>query len=236
MFILAVIGSKNSGKTTVIEILVKQLTKEGYKIATVKHIPKEDFSIDTEGKDTWRHAKAGAKNVISIAPNEMTVIHKVKTENLALEDIIQYCHEVDMIILEGFRKLVGTKPNVFKIITAKNIEEAIEASKNFKSIIAFSGASVQRLPKDKLNYPVIDALNQPEKLVSLVKEKMMKKAERLGEGFELYVNGKKISLRPFVQRMMKDSILAMASNLKGVKISPNDHVLVKIKNRSSHSL
>ena len=229
MFIVAVIGSKSSGKTTIVETLVKQLTKEGYNVATVKHIPEKDFSIDTEGKDTWRHAKAGAKKVISIAPNEVAIIHKVKTEKLTLEDIVQHCQEADVIILEGFKKLVGTQPNVFKIITVKNLEEAIEASKIFKPIIAFSGTAAQSLPKDKLNYPVVDALNEAERLVSLVKEKMARTGRKPSEGFELYINGKKVPLKPFVQRIMKSSILAMASNLKGVEVSSDDYVFVKIK-------
>jgi len=229
MFIVAVIGSKSSGKTTIVETLVKQLTKEGYNVATVKHIPEKDFSIDTEGKDTWRHAKAGAKKVISIAPNEVAIIHKVKTEKLTLEDIVQHCQEADVIILEGFKKLVGTQPNVFKIITVKNLEEAIEASKIFKPIIAFSGTAAQSLPKDKLNYPVVDALNEAERLVSLVKEKMAITGRKPSEGFELYINGKKVPLKPFVQRIMKSSILAMASNLKGVEVSSDDYVFVKIK-------
>ena len=228
MFVLAVIGSKSSGKTTVIETLVRQLTKEGYCVTTVKHIPEEKFSIDTRGKDTWRHAEAGARRVISIAPNEIAVIHKIKTENLTFEDIIQYCPETDIIIFEGFRKLLGTKPNVFKIVTVKNFEEAKKASETFKPIIAFSGAAAPKLLAKRLKHPVIDALNEPEKLVNLVKEKMIK-VKKPSEGFELYVNGKRVPLNPFVQRIMKDSILAMASNLKGVKVSPDYHVFVKIK-------
>jgi len=67
MFIVAVVGSKKSGKTTAVEILVRGLTKRGYKVATVKHIPETDLTIDTKGKDTWRHAKAGARTVISVS-------------------------------------------------------------------------------------------------------------------------------------------------------------------------
>ena len=54
--VIAVVGIKSSGKTTTIEALTKELTKRGYKIAVVKHIPEPDFTIDTVGKDTWRFA------------------------------------------------------------------------------------------------------------------------------------------------------------------------------------
>jgi len=61
MQVIAVVGTKKSGKTTTIENLVKELTKRGHKLAVIKHISKPDFTIDTAGKDTWKFARAGAK-------------------------------------------------------------------------------------------------------------------------------------------------------------------------------
>ena len=75
--VIAVIGTRNSGKTTVVEVIIKGLTKKGYSVASAKHIPEKEFTIDTQGKDTWRHAKAGASTVLSISPNELTIIKKV---------------------------------------------------------------------------------------------------------------------------------------------------------------
>ncbi|RLI19777.1 molybdopterin-guanine dinucleotide biosynthesis protein B [Candidatus Bathyarchaeota archaeon] len=229
MLTIAVIGSKSSGKTSVIEVLVRGLTKKGYRVATVKHIPEENFTIDTEGKDTWRHAKAGATKVISVAPNEMTIIQKTETSKLSLEEILQNCEEADIVILEGFRSLVGANSKIFKIVTVKSLEEALEASKNFKSIIAFSGAAAKNLPKENFDVPIVDALNEPDKLVELVEEKIGETYKMSSEGFALYVGDKQIPLNLFVQRMMKSSIIAMASNLKGVEVSPEDRVIVKIK-------
>ncbi|MCK4482606.1 molybdopterin-guanine dinucleotide biosynthesis protein MobB, partial [Candidatus Bathyarchaeota archaeon] len=65
--VIAVVGSKSSGKTTIIEILTKELTKRDYKVAAVKHIPESNFTIDREGKDTWRFAQSGAKTIVSVA-------------------------------------------------------------------------------------------------------------------------------------------------------------------------
>ena len=75
--LIAVVGSSESGKTTAIEALIKGLTKQGYIIASAKRIPEPDFTIDKEGKDTWKHAKAGASTVLSVAPKELAVIKKV---------------------------------------------------------------------------------------------------------------------------------------------------------------
>ena len=84
MVILAVVGSKNSGKTTTVELLVEGLTKNGHQVATVKRIHEPDFTIDTPGKDSWKHAKAGARTVVCVAPKEMTIIRKVDTTKISL--------------------------------------------------------------------------------------------------------------------------------------------------------
>src|SRR2546427_449321 len=61
--ILCFVGRSNSGKTTLIERLIPVLVREGYRIATIKHAG-HGFDLDTEGKDSWRLKRAGAKTVI----------------------------------------------------------------------------------------------------------------------------------------------------------------------------
>lgn len=177
MLIVAVVGSKKSGKTTAVETLVSGLTKRGYKVATVKHIPETDFTIDTEGKDTWRHAKAGAHTVMSVAPNELTVIRKVDTTKYSLEQIVTKCEDdVEIMILEGFKKLIEQNPTVPKIMAVKTTDEVLEASEHYKPILTFVGP----IPTEaaKLEIPYVDVLKEPEKLVDLVDEKIAALVER----------------------------------------------------------
>ncbi|MEK6695521.1 MAG: molybdopterin-guanine dinucleotide biosynthesis protein B, partial [Nitrospirota bacterium] len=61
--ILCFVGRSNSGKTTLIERLISVLVQDGYRIATIKHAG-HGFNLDTEGKDSWRHKRAGASTVI----------------------------------------------------------------------------------------------------------------------------------------------------------------------------
>jgi len=63
--VIGVVGGKKSGKTTTIEILTRGLTKRGYTVAVAKHISETNFTLDTEGKDTWRFVQAGAKTVVA---------------------------------------------------------------------------------------------------------------------------------------------------------------------------
>ena len=175
--IVAVVGSSNSGKTTAAEALIKGLTKRGYTVASAKHIPESEFTIDPEGKDTWRHAKAGASTVLSVAPNELTAIKKVDTTKYSLEQVIAgFPDEVDIIILEGFKGLVGQNQSIPKLVTAKTVNEVTAALERYKNILAF----VTSIPSGevKTEIPFVNALKEPQKLVDLVNSKVAVLVER----------------------------------------------------------
>lgn len=171
--IIAVVGGKSSGKTTTIEVLTRELTKRRYRIAVVKHIPEPNFTIDRTGKDTWRFAQSGAKMVISVADNELATIEKRETCNISLKEILRRCKEHDIIILEGFRKLVGKNRSIQKIVSVKSAEEALEYVKNFEPILAFTGPySTENL---NLKIPYVNLLENPEKIADIVEEAAKKR-------------------------------------------------------------
>ena len=234
MLIVAIVGSKKSGKTTAVETLVQGLTKRGYKVATIKHIQEPDFTIDTEGKDTWRHAKAGARTVISVAPNELTVIRKVETIKYSLERIVEECEDdVEILILEGFKKMIGKNPTVPKIVAVKTTDEVLEASGHYKPILTFVGP----IPAEaaKLKIPYVDVLKETEKLVDLVNQKAAVLVERKRKHeakLKIQVDERVLLLNPFVQRIMRNTTLGMISRLKGVSIKGDERISVIIKSSS----
>jgi len=167
MIMIAVIGSKNSGKTTTIEALVRGLTRRGHCVATIKHVSEPNFTVDIKGKDSWRHAQAGAKTVVIVAAKELSIIKKGDTFKLTLNEIVKGCqNNTDFVILEGFRSLVEQEPTLLKIVAVKTFDEAVEALKRFKLIIAFTGSA--DIAAKRLGVPIIDVLKEPEKLVEIV--------------------------------------------------------------------
>ena len=48
--LVSIVGKTNSGKTTVIEKLLPELVRRGYRVATIKHHAHKDFEIDIPGK------------------------------------------------------------------------------------------------------------------------------------------------------------------------------------------
>lgn len=231
MSIVAVVGSRKSGKTTTVETLVRGLTEKGYKVATVKHIPESDFTIDTKGKDTWRHAKAGAHTILSIAPKEIAVIKKVDTTKYDLKEIIKECQgEVDIIILEGFSKLTARDLNVPKIVAVKTINEVRKASNRFKPILTFVGPIPTEAVKPKI--PHVDGLKEPKKLINLVDKELanlVKKKKKREEKLKIQINGKPLKMKPFVQKIIRSSLLNMVSTLKNVDIEGDEKVSVTIE-------
>jgi len=233
--IIAVVGSQRSGKTTTIETIIKKLTKKGYKVATAKHIPESNFTIDTKNKDTWRHAKAGAHTVISIAPKEIAIIKKADTTKYTIRDIVQNLenHNTDITILEGFRRLVAQDQTIPKIVTAKNTQEIKEAIKIFKPILAFTG-TVSKTETDikSLKIPVIDIKKQPQQLINIIEKRVtpiIKKTRELKEAVNININGNPLPLNPYVQRVTRNVLLAIVSTLKGAKIEGNENISIEIK-------
>jgi molybdopterin-guanine dinucleotide biosynthesis protein B len=168
----AVVGSKKSGKTTTIENLTRELTKRGYKVATVKHVSEKDFTIDTEGKDTWRFAKSGAKTIVTVASNEIATIEKVNPENFSLEQVLKKCKGKDVVFIEGLRSSVKQKRSIPKIVVVKSKEEVLEALKVFKPILVFTGPySTESL---NLGIPYIDALENSRKIAGIVEKELRK--------------------------------------------------------------
>ena len=101
--ILSLTGKSKSGKTTLIEKLIPELKRRGYRIATIKHHSHPGFEIDVPGKDTWRHARAGSDHVIIAAPDKIASIRKLDRE-LSLDEITAEISDVDIIITEGYKR------------------------------------------------------------------------------------------------------------------------------------
>ena len=232
--IVAVVGNSNSGKTTAVEVLIKGLTEKGFKIGSAKHIPDPEFTIDTKGKDTWKHAKAGADTVLSVGQNELAVIKKVDTTKFYLKQIVaEFSDEIDIIVLEGFKRLVGEDSSIPKLVTVNSVNDVKAAINGYKNILAFIGLAPDN--KTEIKIPIIDVLKESEKLVDLVNQKvgvLVERKRQREEKITIHVNYDLLPLGDFVQDILRNTVLAMVSSLKGVKIKGEEKVEIFIKRLS----
>jgi len=100
--IISIVGRSNTGKTTLIEKLVPELCRRGYRVATIKHAA-GGFEIDREGKDSWRHKKAGAYKTILVSPTELALMEVFEHEYSVEELVDLYIKDADIVLLEGHK-------------------------------------------------------------------------------------------------------------------------------------
>jgi molybdopterin-guanine dinucleotide biosynthesis adapter protein len=118
--IVSVVGRTNSGKTTLIEKLIPALSARGYRIATIKHHHHGDFEVDQPGKDSWRHARAGAV-ATALAGNGRLAIFQRLDAAVSPDDIARLFVEVpDFIVTEGYQQALFPKVEVIRV--AQNLE------------------------------------------------------------------------------------------------------------------
>jgi molybdopterin-guanine dinucleotide biosynthesis protein B len=160
--IVAVVGGKHSGKTTVVEHLVAELKLRGFRVGVVKEMVRIP-TLDTPATETDRYAKAGAE-VIAAVPREETVIFIKK--RLAVDEILSHLGVVDFVVLEGFEN----EHSLQKIVAAKTADEA----RSFIdiSVIGVSGlileSADERKKAEEFRLPIFSSLTEATKLADLV--------------------------------------------------------------------
>lgn len=117
--VVSVVGKGDSGKTTFLEKLIRELTERGYRVATVKHHV-HDFDIDVPGKDSWRHAKAGAAVTMISSPDKFGIVRKVDHEQ-SLDELVAAAGDVDIVLTEGFKRAGSVRIEVSRRARSEGI-------------------------------------------------------------------------------------------------------------------
>jgi molybdopterin-guanine dinucleotide biosynthesis protein MobB len=168
----AAIGISGSGKTTTLEYLISHLTSEGYKVGAIKHIHREGFTIDREGTNTWRFTKAGSKITVAFSPEEIAIIKKTKASLDDLDKVLKLLgnEQLDIIFIEGFKGSISKRPDIVKIISAKNADDLETTLKQtVPPVLAITGL----IAKNKHSASEIPFINLPDEgaqLLELVKK------------------------------------------------------------------
>jgi len=237
MRVFSVVGITQSGKTTTIENIIQELKKRRYSVGSIKEIHFEDFAIDTEGSNTYRHKIAGASLVTARGYEETDFLFP---RRLSVEEVLSV-YDHDFVVMEGV-----TDTNAPKIITAHNTEEIDERLDDH--VFAISGKIAGEL-KEYRGLPVINSIEDTKGLVDLIEKKVFERLpdfppECCGEcGFdcrelaakilkgeasredcvisraniELWVDDKRIEMVPFVQDILRNAVEGVVKEPDGYK-------------------
>ncbi len=235
--VIGVVGYHNTGKTTLICKLIERLTEEGYSVSTIKNIPKDGFSMDSEGSDTWKHSKAGAGLVVASAPGETSLL---VGKGMPFDEIVRITDSItspDVILVEGHK----SKP-IPKIVLGDvliegegDIHRYDPATDDFDCLFDYITGTIEvkkvcnRLPglncgkcgrSDCMG--LAEAIVRGEKTIAdcVVQEGLV----------SVTVGGEAIPMGVFVQDIVSKTISGMVSSLKGVdREGTSADIIIEIK-------
>jgi molybdopterin-guanine dinucleotide biosynthesis protein MobB len=112
MKILLIVGKKKVGKTTLIENLITRLKNRGHRIGSMKYTT-QDHEFDTPGKDSFRHAQAGAESTLILSPTKIALFSRT-LRSRKVEQLLDFVFaDCDLVIGEGFKNSAFPKIEVF---------------------------------------------------------------------------------------------------------------------------
>ncbi len=197
--IVSIIGHSKSGKTTLIEKLVRELKSRGYRVATIKHAP-QGITLDQPESDSWRHIQAGSEATV-ISSQDKLVLIKPTASDATLDEIAHlFGEDYDIILTEGFKQDNAPKIEVHR-------KESGPPLSDIKKLIAI--VTDEPLETKARQF----SLDDIKGLANLLEEGFIKPQ---GERLSLYVNNAPIPLSTFPKEFITNSLVAMASSLKGV--------------------
>ena len=128
-YAVAFTGPSNSGKTTLIEKIAKELIKE-YKIAIIKNDPKDKAHFDVEGKDSYKFSQTGAEVVVT-SPTRTTYLSQ---REKSLDDIVNMLSDFDYLLVEGLKTLPLPRISIFRNSIEESYFDCSEAMATDQSV------------------------------------------------------------------------------------------------------
>ena len=197
--VVSIVGKSETGKTTFLEKLIRELTSRGHRVATIKHTH-HDQAFAPPGKDTLRHLQAGSETTVLTAPNGVSIVKPFKQQP-NIDDVARLLgDDYDIVLTEGFSRGEAPKIEVHR----KGVGTLLKtATKRF--------AIVTDEPLDtKVRQFDIDDVKG---VADLLEEGFINPNK---ERLTLFVNNTPIPLSEYPRGIMTNVILGMAAALKGV--------------------
>ncbi len=148
--VFAVIGYGNTGKTTLIRNIIRELHQRNYKVAVIKHDPQDHGEVDKVGSDTYNFWEEGCRTVALSSPSRITLFRRTEEDTLP-DNIIPLCGDVDFVILEGYKGL-----NYPKIEVRSEIKGTVPNIKNLLAIVIDQARNLSKYDKNHNRVPLFD--------------------------------------------------------------------------------
>jgi molybdopterin-guanine dinucleotide biosynthesis adapter protein len=210
--VVAIVGISESGKTTLIERLIRELKARGYQVATIKHAT-HDLVLDREGKDSWRHIQAGSKATAVSSAGEFALIRPIK-EELNVNEIAHLLGEdYDIVLAEGFKQSDTPKIEVHR----KEVGPPLGSLRKLVAIVTDEPLETKVRQFD---------FEDIGELADLLEKGFIRPQK---ERLSVYVNNKPVALMGFPVAILSNVIVAMLSCLKGIDVEGTESIEIFLK-------
>ncbi len=152
---VAFTGPSNSGKTTLIKKIAESLIKE-YRVAIIKHDPKDKAKFDVEGKDSYKFSSLGADTVV-LSPTRTTYFIK---KSHSLDEIVNRLGEFNILLIEGLKDSSVTTIAIFRDKIDKSYLKFCDAVATDKSV---------DIDRDDIKKEILD-LNSIDTIIKWIKK------------------------------------------------------------------
>ncbi len=214
--ILGIYGYQDSGKTTLVERLVRSLVEKGYIVSTVKHSV-HSMSVDVEGKDTWKHWKAGSDPVVFSSDVETTIIRHSRMSIEEIARMLKTEYHPDVILVEGvkqgdFKKVAlgSVKPTANTVLRnpklgqlVKYVEDEVAVERILEKIPGLNCRKCGR------------SCEEFARAVVAGKTKVGACVELPEVAAEIYVGGNRLSMGRFASKVVNETVRGLVGSLHG---------------------
>lgn len=99
MRVLTISGWSGAGKTTLLTALIPRFIQQGISVSSIKHAH-HNAVLDKPGKDSFRHAEAGAQEVLLTTEDGFALFSRTPAP---LAVLLTRLNQVDLVMVEGFK-------------------------------------------------------------------------------------------------------------------------------------
>jgi molybdopterin-guanine dinucleotide biosynthesis protein B len=198
--IVSFIGWHDAGKTTIVGKVIDHLKQMNLRVGVIKSTQHTDIVFDKPGSDSDAYRKAGAATVALLAPDQIFMISGAPRLKL-VEIAHRYFHDVDIIIGEGFKNEPGIKK--------------IEVTRKTDSLLRDTVSGVIAVVTDQpLAGDFVFRSDQSQEIAQFIRRRMLDEPPRRKMLAVLYVNGRKIPMKDFVQEALAGTVNGFVRSLK----------------------
>lgn len=221
MRVIGITGKKNTGKTTLVTMIISELKKRGFKVGSVK---KTHSKFDIEGRDTQKHTTAGAEIVAGVGKETFFKVN----ETIPLDDVLKFIKELktlDFVILEGFKEspyvkiattnYTNSDETIVKVVDVRKIKDSSDEDTTIKEIVDLieqrSYGLLQKLNCKKCGYSTCEEFREAK--INGIAGKEIQCLTDIDTAI-LKVDGEVIPMNPFVKNLVKNITISLVESLR----------------------